>query len=153
MFCKKCGKEIADDTKFCPSCGTQLDVVENSEIKTDGNVSSKSRLAALLFGALLFGIFLGGIGVHNFYLGHTGKGIAKILMTVFGLIFYIAGIVKLATDSYNYYSSGSIAAFSGLMGFGLIVMWIPGIWAFIEWILIACGKAKDSKGLLVKNWQ
>ena len=148
MFCKKCGKGIADDTKFCPACGTQLDVVENSEIKSDVNVSSKSRLAALLFG-----IFLGGIGVHNFYLGHTGKGIAKILMIVFGLIFYIAGIVKLATDSYNYYSSGSIAAFSGLMGFGLIVMWIPGIWAFIEWILIACGKAKDSKDLLVKNWQ
>lgn len=96
MFCKKCGKEIADDTKFCPSCGTQLDVVENSEIKADGNVSSKSRLAALLFG-----ILLGGIGVHNFYLGHTGKGIAKILMTVFGLIFYIAEIVKLATASYN----------------------------------------------------
>lgn len=21
MFCKKCGKEIADDAKFCPSCG------------------------------------------------------------------------------------------------------------------------------------
>ena len=85
MFCKKCGTEISDGTKFCPSCGTQLE--EGKEVESYMNVSSKSRLVALLFG-----IFLGGIGVHNFYLGHASKGIAKILMKVFGLILYIAGI-------------------------------------------------------------
>lgn len=97
---------------------------------------------------------MGGIGIHNFYLGQPSKGIAKFLMTVFGLILYIAGIVKLATDTYSYpYSGGSIAAFSGMMGFGLLVIGIPSIWAFIEWILIACGKAKDVKGLPVTKWQ
>lgn len=24
MFCTKCGKEISDDTKFCPQCGTPV---------------------------------------------------------------------------------------------------------------------------------
>lgn len=24
MFCKKCGEEMADDAKFCPSCGTTV---------------------------------------------------------------------------------------------------------------------------------
>lgn len=24
MYCHQCGKEIADDSKFCPYCGTQL---------------------------------------------------------------------------------------------------------------------------------
>ena len=147
MFCKKCGTEISDGTKFCPSCGTQLE--EGKEVESYMNVSAKSRLVALLFG-----IFLGGIGVHNFYLGHASKGIAKILMKVFGLILYIAGIVKLTTDTYSYsYSDSSIAAFSGMIGFGFLVMWIPSIWAFIEWILIACGKAKDVKGLPVTKWQ
>ncbi len=24
MFCKKCGKEVQDDARFCPQCGTQI---------------------------------------------------------------------------------------------------------------------------------
>lgn len=24
MFCKNCGKEVSDGTKFCPNCGAQL---------------------------------------------------------------------------------------------------------------------------------
>ena len=30
----------------------------------------------------LLGIFLGGWGIHNFYLGFTGKGIAQIIVTI-----------------------------------------------------------------------
>ncbi len=147
MFCKKCGTEIYDGAKFCTSCGTKLEI--NNEIQVSENASPKSRLAALLFG-----IFLGGIGVHNFYLGHAIKGLTKVLMLVCGLIVYIGGIVKVAIDGYSYsYSISSIATFSGLIIVGFLLMWIPGIWAFVEWILIACGKAKDSSGLPVTRWE
>ena len=30
----------------------------------------------------LFGIFLGSFGVHNFYLGFTGKAVAQLLITI-----------------------------------------------------------------------
>ena len=30
MFCKKCGKEISDDSKFCEGCGENLEV--NSKV-------------------------------------------------------------------------------------------------------------------------
>ena len=30
----------------------------------------------------LFGIFLGAFGVHNFYLGYTGKAVAQLLISV-----------------------------------------------------------------------
>ena len=51
--------------------------------------STKSKLAAGLFG-----ILLGSFGVHNFYLGYTGKGVAQLLITVlsFGLLSWVSAI-------------------------------------------------------------
>jgi TM2 domain-containing membrane protein YozV len=47
--------------------------------------ATKSKLAAGLLG-----IFLGGLGIHNFYLGYKGKALAQLLIAVltigFGLI-------------------------------------------------------------------
>ena len=37
MYCKLCGKEITDDSKFCQHCGGKLDNIEqwNSTITTN----------------------------------------------------------------------------------------------------------------------
>ncbi|WP_049758776.1 TM2 domain-containing protein [Renibacterium salmoninarum] len=35
----------------------------------------------------LLGIFLGAFGVHNFYLGYTGKAVAQLVITVLSLGF------------------------------------------------------------------
>ena len=32
--------------------------------------------------AILITFFLGGLGVHNFYLGYTGKAIGQLLLTI-----------------------------------------------------------------------
>ena len=40
-------------------------------------IINKSRVAYIVLG-----IFLGGLGVHNFYAGYSGKGIAQLLLTV-----------------------------------------------------------------------
>ncbi|WP_125610105.1 TM2 domain-containing protein [Specibacter cremeus] len=45
-------------------------------------VEQKSKIAAGLLG-----IFLGSLGIHNFYLGFTGKAIAQLLITVLSLGF------------------------------------------------------------------
>lgn len=63
-----------------------LDVNGNSNANSNTNnnysapkaqTKQKSKIAAGLFG-----IFLGAFGVHNFYLGNEGKGIAQVLITV-----------------------------------------------------------------------
>lgn len=56
--------------------------------------AQKSKVAAGLLG-----IFLGTLGVHNFYLGHTVKGVIQLLITVLSLGFlswvsWIWGLVE-----------------------------------------------------------
>ena len=78
MFCSDCGKEIKDNAVVCVHCGvsttgqgTQVNVnVGDSE----GNVSDKEWLVTLLLS-----FFLGILGIHRFYTGHTGIGVAQLL--------------------------------------------------------------------------
>ena len=48
MFCSKCGKEIADGTKFCPSCGQEIGGKTNSESAFTGiaKVASEAKKKA-----------------------------------------------------------------------------------------------------------
>jgi len=52
--------------------------------------------------ALLLSIFLGGIGVDRFYLGHIGLGILKLLITIFtlgmaGWVWWLIDLILIAT--------------------------------------------------------
>ncbi len=49
----------------------------------------KSKIAAGLLG-----IFLGSLGVHNFYLGNTGKAVAQLLLTLIGWIVIVGPIIS-----------------------------------------------------------
>ncbi len=158
MFCVKCGESISDDVTFCPKCGAKIsEGAETTAVAPVEDVSPKSRLAALLLG-----IFLGGLGIHNFYLGRIGRGIGQLIISVFGWIFYIKGFLSMlnfglatAAYAYNYdYTSAvnSVAGSAGFIVFACLLLMASWIWALVEWILIACGKARDKNGLLVKVW-
>lgn len=59
---------------------------------TGNNATSSEAKSKLAAG--LFGIFLGSIGIHNFYLGYTGKAVAQLLITVCscGVLSVVSGI-------------------------------------------------------------
>lgn len=62
----------------------------NSEENTKATlVSSRNKIVAGLLA-----IFLGTLGIHNFYLGFKGKAIAQLLISVlsFGFLLIITGI-------------------------------------------------------------
>lgn len=40
MFCPKCGKEIPDDSSFCYSCGSKIEIKETKNTITDTSTSS-----------------------------------------------------------------------------------------------------------------
>lgn len=89
MYCKECGKEIEEGKEYCADCeaakntttatGSENVVNENT---TNTNTTSANPEAKSKMAAGLLGIFLGAFGVHNFYLGYTGKAIAQLLITV-----------------------------------------------------------------------
>lgn len=39
MFCKKCGKELPDSSKFCTACGTKTELGENDTIKESNQIT------------------------------------------------------------------------------------------------------------------
>lgn len=72
-YCKNCGHEMTPGQAFCTQCGY---ATQPQEVKINPDMQ-KSKIAAGLLG-----IFLGTFGVHNFYLGYTGKALAQLLITV-----------------------------------------------------------------------
>lgn len=88
-YCPNCGKPVNDDVNFCPSCGANVNnSAEGREDDTTKVVhipspdkSDKNRLVAFLLA-----FFLGGLGVHRFYVGKIGTGILWLLTCgVFGI--------------------------------------------------------------------
>ena len=104
-FCINCGTQMEDSQQFCPSCGAAQNATGASSTTTSVPGAKSKMVAGLL------GLFLGGIGIHNFYLGNTGRGVAQIIVTVFtcgmgALWGFIEGILIL-TGSINTDSDGN----------------------------------------------
>ena len=115
MKCEYCDNPVPNGATRCPSCGAAIRFYDenpkpnttphtvstprSSDIGSVGCsstaynpylfVAKKSRIAYIVL-ALVFGE----IGVHNFYAGYIGRGVAQLLITVlsFGLLFWISWI-------------------------------------------------------------
>ncbi len=89
--CVKCGVPAGQGMNFCPNCANPTVpgavVCTNCGIAFVQPVNASEQKSKLTAG--LLGIFLGGLGIHNFYLGFTGKAIAQIALS---LCFGIGGI-------------------------------------------------------------
>lgn len=110
-FCANCGAEIANMSAFCVKCGAAVNSIPYG-------YSQRSKLAAGLLG-----IFLGGLGIHNFYLGYQTKALIQLLVALIGGLI-TCGIASLAMS----------------------------IWGLIEGIMILTGSiAVDGKGVPLKD--
>lgn len=75
--CPFCAQKINIRAKKCPFCHEILDPIlirlEAQHIKP----VQKKRI-----NYILFGIFLGGLGIHNFYAGYHGRGLVQLLLSI-----------------------------------------------------------------------
>ncbi len=103
-FCGNCGQTLTQGAAYCMHCGYGVRKVPVA------GVNAKSRLAAGLLG-----IFTGALGIHNFYLGFTGKAVAQLLMSVLscGILSVVSGIwglvegIMYLTGKYNTDADGN----------------------------------------------
>ena len=141
MFCRNCAKEVPDEAVVCVGCGTPpraghrycwhcmsetpapaatcvkcgVSLVTPSPAAAPG---AKSRLVAGLLG-----IFLGGLGIHRFYLGYIGIGVMQLLLST---------VLAVAT-----------------CGVGYVV---AHVWGLVEGILILVGSIdRDAHGQPLKE--
>ena len=80
-YCPNCGQATMPNAAVCTSCGSAL--------STAPAAGAKSKLVAGLLG-----IFLGWLGIHNFYLGYTKKAVAQLLIGILGSCIVIGPAVS-----------------------------------------------------------
>lgn len=88
--------------------------------------------------AILLALFLGGLGIHDFYLGNKRNGFIKLGLYIVGLALYIIGIVSIATTE--------AATIPALAIIGLVLLLGVGIWALIDLIRIITGSYQPVDG-------
>lgn len=139
MYCKNCGATMNDNAAVCVQCGCQKGA-GNSFCPNCGNATAPGAAVCLNCGvaltgaasqegakskmaAGLLGIFLGSLGIHNFYLGYTTKAIIQLVASLVG----------------------------GLLTCGLATIGI-WVWGLVEGIMILTGKINvDGKGNPLKD--
>lgn len=92
-FCANCGKEVAPNADVCLNCGVAIKNAVNGDYL---NGKDKIVMALICF-------FLGGLGIHNFILGETKKGIVKIVLSLcfgIGSILALIDFIKILMDKY-----------------------------------------------------
>lgn len=101
-FCSNCGKEVNENAVICVNCGCSLENKANNQsvnVTINNNasgVSPKSRLVAFLLCT-----FLGGLGIHRFYVGKAGTGVLWLLtLGCFGIGSFVDWIMILC-GSFN----------------------------------------------------
>lgn len=122
MNCRNCGKEVSENAvacmscgcdprkgdKYCPNCGAEVSKEQIVCVKCGGalkkitgneSASPKSKVAAAMLA-----IFLGSLGIHEFYLGNTTSAVIRLCVTILtcgyggfimSIISFIEGIIYL----------------------------------------------------------
>ena len=98
-FCANCGNAVTPEAAYCLNCGVALKANEENT-KTTGSANlgghDKVTMAVLCF-------FLGGLGVHNFVMGETKKGVLRLLLSFIcgiGGVIALIDFIKILCDTY-----------------------------------------------------
>ncbi len=99
-FCEYCGSGVSSAAAVCLRCGAAIKKGSSGgSIGNDLAGNSKASMLVICW-------FLGMLGVHNFMMGETKKGLVKIigLFVTFGLgslVLMLIDFIKICSNSYE----------------------------------------------------
>ena len=120
MFCRNCGKEMNENQAICLNCGVKTGegegycancgnaVAPGADVCLNCGVAVKKAAGADLAGKdkvtmILVCLFLGGLGIHNFMMGETKKGVVKIVLSFccgLGGLLALIDLINICMDKY-----------------------------------------------------
>jgi uncharacterized membrane protein/ribosomal protein L40E len=154
MYCRNCGKELPASAEFCISCGVRAlnaeNFCQNCGAKTNPQQEVCLKCGTLLkreekheplgrknkLIALLLCLFLAPLGVHRYYMGRVGNGVAMLLLYFSIFVFLFMGAIRSLPEP----------VWIGLLVFGAFALVGYMVWWIIDLISIATGKMKDRQG-------
>ena len=120
VLCPQCGAPVQEGAAKCEYCGatvaqaaqpvqqTQPQTQPQQVVYVQQTVANPERanwpIKNKIVAAIL-AIILGGLGVHKFYLGQTGKGILYLIFCwtyIPGILGFIEGIIMLCSNDENF---------------------------------------------------
>ena len=72
-YCPSCKERVRFDANVCPSCGAKL-----NELMEHVDKPGRKRIPAILFA-----VFLGGLGIHNYYLKRYKQFYKELTISIF----------------------------------------------------------------------
>jgi TM2 domain-containing membrane protein YozV/RNA polymerase subunit RPABC4/transcription elongation factor Spt4 len=90
-YCLRCGRVVHESAPTCPGCGA----AQPGHGGGGTNASRNRTTAAIL------ALFLGGVGVHRFYIGRPGSGILYLLFFwtfIPAVVALVEGVIWLTMD-------------------------------------------------------
>ena len=97
-FCSNCGATVNENQEICLTCGCKV-APDNKQATAKGKLNGQDKMTMILVC-----LFLGGLGIHNFMMGETKRGIWKIVLSFccgIGGILALIDLIKICTDSYE----------------------------------------------------
>jgi len=96
-FCQNCGKTSNPNAEICVKCGVKLATGSNTKV-AKGSGEGKDYLTTLL---LFIPLILGIGGIHRFYTGYIGIGIAQLLTLGGCGIWAIIDFILIVTEKFK----------------------------------------------------
>ena len=120
MYCAKCGKKIAEYSRFCPECGAKIETMSSSpnqfqEIRT--GTRDQTTLSELVYPKnpptsphhAWWNLIWPGIG--HIIFGQRGKGVALMVVSfIINLIFPLVNLITILVCIVDAYKVGNCLA-------------------------------------------